>query len=89
MLNIFGFHITIFQVFAMIVGIGLLIFIHELGHFLMAKYFKLKVEAFAFGFGPELLGFTYGETRYQIRAIPLGAWSKCPRGYRNKHRSSG
>ena len=78
MLNIFGFHITVFQVFAMIVGIGLLIFIHELGHFLMAKYFKLKVEAFAFGFGPELIGFSYGETRYQIRAIPLGGMVKMP-----------
>jgi len=78
MLNIFGFHITIFQVLAVAFGIGLLIFIHELGHFLMAKYFKLKVEAFAFGFGPELVGFTYGETRYQIRAIPLGGMVKMP-----------
>ncbi len=78
MLNIFGFHITVFQVLAMVLGIGLLIFIHELGHFLMAKYFKLKVEAFAFGFGPELVGFTYGETRYQIRAIPLGGMVKMP-----------
>ena len=78
MLNIFGFHITVFQVAAMVLGIGLLIFIHELGHFLMAKYFKLKVEAFAFGFGPELVGFTYGGTRYQIRAIPLGGMVKMP-----------
>jgi len=78
MLNIFGFHITILQVIATVFGIGLLIFIHELGHFLMAKAFKLKVEAFAFGFGPEIVGFTHGGTRYQIRAIPLGGMVKMP-----------
>jgi len=78
MLNIFGFHITVLQILAMVFGIGLLIFIHELGHFMMAKYFKLKVESFAFGFGPELVGFTYGETRYQIRAIPLGGMVTMP-----------
>jgi regulator of sigma E protease len=59
-------------------GIGMLVFIHELGHFMMAKFFKLKVEAFAFGFGPEIFGFTYGETRYQLRAIPLGGMVKMP-----------
>ena len=78
MLNLFGFHITVLQILAMVFGIGLLIFIHELGHFMAAKYFKLKVEAFAFGFGPEVIGFTYGETRYQIRAIPLGGLVKMP-----------
>lgn len=78
MLNVFGFQITVLQMIATVFGVGLLIFIHELGHFLMAKYFKLKVEAFAFGFGPELIGFTWGETRYQIRAIPLGGMVKMP-----------
>ncbi len=78
MIHIFGFSITLFVFFATVFGIGLLIFIHELGHFLAAKKFKIKVEQFAFGFGPELLGFTYGETRYSLNAIPLGGFVKMP-----------
>lgn len=78
MIELFGYQITILQVLAVVFGIGLLIFIHELGHFLLAKYFKLRVEQFAFGFGPELIGFTYGETRYSICAFPLGGMVKMP-----------
>ena len=78
MLNIFGFNITYFQIAATVLGIGLLVFIHELGHFIMAKLYGIRVEKFAFGFGPELIGFTYGETRYSICAIPLGGMVKMP-----------
>src|SRR3989339_2239500 len=78
MITLFGYQITIFQVLATVMGIGFLVFIHELGHFLMAKKFKIRVEKFAFGFGPELIGFTYGETRYSICAIPLGGMVKMP-----------
>ncbi|MBI5545533.1 MAG: RIP metalloprotease RseP [Deltaproteobacteria bacterium] len=53
-----------------------LIFVHELGHFLMAKLFKVKVLKFSLGFGPRLLGFTWGETEYRISAIPLGGYVK-------------
>jgi len=56
--------------------LGVLIFIHELGHFAVAKFFKVKVETFSLGFGPKLLGFTYGDTTYQISAIPLGGYVK-------------
>jgi regulator of sigma E protease len=78
MMHIFGLTITWFQAIAAVAGIGILVFIHELGHFIMAKYFKLKVEQFAFGFGPEIAGFTYGETRYSLNAIPLGGMVKMP-----------
>jgi regulator of sigma E protease len=78
MIHIFGYEITLFQIIATIFGIGILVFIHELGHFIMAKKFGIRVELFAFGFGPELVGFTYGETRYSICAIPLGGMVKMP-----------
>lgn len=58
------------------VGIGFLILIHEFGHFLLAKLSKVKVEKFSLGFGPELVGYTGGETRYSIRLIPLGGYVK-------------
>jgi regulator of sigma E protease len=59
-----------------VVLLGGLIFIHELGHFLMAKLFKVKVLRFSIGFGPRLLGFTVGETEYRIAIIPLGGYVK-------------
>ena len=55
---------------------GLLIFIHELGHFLAAKLFKMRVEQFAIGFPPRILGKKIGETEYRIGAIPLGGYVK-------------
>jgi len=78
MIQVFGLQITFFQVIATVLGIGLLVFIHELGHFMMAKKFKIRVEKFSFGFGPEIVGFTRGETRYSICAIPLGGMVKMP-----------
>lgn len=55
-----------------IVIFGLLIFIHELGHFLVAKLNHIHVYEFCLGFGPQLIGFTKGETTYSIRLLPLG-----------------
>lgn len=52
----------------------LLIFVHELGHFLFAKWHKVGVHEFAIGFGPKALSFTYGETLYSLRWIPLGGY---------------
>jgi regulator of sigma E protease len=59
-----------------ILGLGLLIFIHELGHFLMAKRAGIRVEKFSLGFGPRLIAFTKGETEYRISALPLGGYVK-------------
>src|SRR5262245_14655577 len=56
--------------------LGVIIVIHELGHFLVAKLFKIKVETFSVGFGPRLIGFRYGETDYRISAFPLGGYVK-------------
>jgi regulator of sigma E protease len=78
MIQIMGLQITLFQIVATVLGIGMLVFIHELGHFAMAKKFRIRVEKFSFGFGPEIVGYTYGETRYSINAIPLGGMVKMP-----------
>jgi regulator of sigma E protease len=59
-----------------IVALGVLIFVHELGHFLFAKLFGVKVERFSLGFGPKLLGMQWGETEYLISAFPLGGYVK-------------
>jgi len=57
-----------------ILGIGLLVFIHELGHFLAAKYFGMRVERFSVGFPPNMLSRRYGETEYVLGATPLGGY---------------
>ncbi len=56
--------------------IGLLVFVHELGHFLVAKWCGVRVEKFSLGFGPTLLSFTRGETEYKICALPFGGYVK-------------
>ena len=56
--------------------IGVLIFIHELGHFLAARYFGVRVEVFSLGFGPKILKKKYGDTVYCISAIPFGGYVK-------------
>ncbi|MBN1205241.1 MAG: RIP metalloprotease RseP [Myxococcaceae bacterium] len=56
--------------------LGVLVTVHELGHFLVAKACGVKVLKFSFGFGPKLLGFTKGETEYQIALLPLGGYVK-------------
>jgi regulator of sigma E protease len=61
-----------------VLGLGLVIFIHELGHFLAAKWCDVHVETFSIGFGKPLPGcsFRYGETTYKIGWIPLGGYVK-------------
>lgn len=55
---------------------GILIFFHELGHFMTAKLVGMRVDEFAIGFGPKLLSRQYGETLYSLRIIPLGGFNK-------------
>ncbi|MFM8584457.1 MAG: site-2 protease family protein, partial [Planctomycetaceae bacterium] len=57
-------------------GLGLVIFIHELGHFAVAKWCGVKVERFSIGFGPLLFKFTKGETEYALSLLPLGGYVK-------------
>jgi len=59
-----------------VVVLGVLIFFHELGHFLVAKYFGVKVLKFSLGFGYKLVGKRVGETEYLISTIPLGGYVK-------------
>ena len=56
--------------------IGILIFVHEFGHFIVAKKAGVEVEKFSLGFGPKIIGFQKGETLYQLCAIPLGGYVK-------------
>lgn len=59
---------------AFVVLLGALVFFHELGHFLAAKLFRVKVLRFSLGFGPRIWGFRRGETEYQLAALPLGGY---------------
>ena len=63
-------------VFVMGIVLGFMILIHEFGHFAAAKYFGVRVEQFAIGFGKRLLGFRHGETDYRINILPLGGYVK-------------
>ena len=56
--------------------LGVLIFVHELGHFVMARRVGIRVLKFSLGFGPRLIGFKRGDTEYVISAIPLGGYVK-------------
>lgn len=63
-------------VIVFIIILGILVFVHELGHFLVAKKMGVKVEEFGFGFPPRLFGIKKGETIYSLNAIPLGGFVK-------------
>ncbi len=59
-----------------VVVVGILVFVHELGHFLVAKRAGVGVLKFSLGFGPKVFGFRRGETEYLVSAIPLGGYVK-------------
>ena len=61
---------------AFIVLVGIMVIVHEFGHFAVAKLCKVRVEAFSFGFGPRLFGYKYGETDYKVCLLPLGGYVK-------------
>ena len=67
---------TVWPFLMMLAGFSVIIFVHELGHFAMAKWAGVRVERFAIGFGRELFGFTKGETRYSFNILPLGGYVK-------------
>jgi regulator of sigma E protease len=89
----------LWSIVKVVIGLGLVIFIHELGHFAVAKWCDVHVETFSIGFGPALPGckFKYGETTYMIALFPLGGYVKMvgegtdteedeedPRSFKNK-----
>ena len=61
---------------AIVFVFGLLVLVHEFGHFITAKKTGMRVDEFAIGFGPKLVSTKRGETVYSIRAIPLGGFNK-------------
>jgi regulator of sigma E protease len=61
---------------AFVVLVGVMVVVHEFGHFAVAKLFKVRVEAFSFGFGPRLFGYKYGDTDYKVCLLPLGGFVK-------------
>ena len=67
---------TFIMIAQLLVGLSLLVGLHELGHLLAAKMFGIKVEKFSIGFGPKIVGFTYKETEYIIAPIFLGGYVK-------------
>jgi len=64
------------NILSFIIVLGVLIFFHEFGHFLIARFFGVGVEKFSLGFGPRLIGKKVGITDYRISAIPLGGYVK-------------
>ena len=54
--------------------LSVLILIHELGHFVVARWFKIKVEEFGFGYPPKILGFKKQETEYSLNLLPFGGF---------------
>src|SRR5215475_7602214 len=81
-----SFAVTIFRSFnmqsfpitvvAFIFVLGVLVFVHEFGHYAVAKLFKVRVEVFSLGFGKRLVGFRRGDTDYRISLLPLGGYVK-------------
>jgi regulator of sigma E protease len=64
------------DIFAFVIVLGVLVFFHEFGHFIMARLFGVGVEKFSLGFGPRLFGRKKGITDYRVSAIPLGGYVK-------------
>src|SRR5437763_5358201 len=62
------------NILAFIIVLGTLIFVHEAGHFLVAKLFRVRVLVFSFGFGKRLFGFRRGPTDYRVSLVPLGGY---------------
>lgn len=67
---------TLIMVAQLILGLSILVGLHELGHLLTAKMFGMRVEKFSIGFPPKIVGFKWGETEYSIGAVPLGGFVK-------------
>jgi regulator of sigma E protease len=70
MINILG------TILAFLIVFGILVFIHEFGHFFMGKLIGVRVEVFSFGYGKRLFGFKKGTTDYRVSALPLGGYCR-------------
>ena len=61
-------------IIAVVIGLGVMVLVHEWGHFVIARLFGVRVDVFSIGFGPRLLGLRRGPTDYRISALPLGGY---------------
>ena len=64
------------SILSFLLALGILVFVHELGHFLVAKWSGIRVERFSLGYPPKMIGFQYGETEYCLSWIPFGGYVK-------------
>ena len=73
MLEFFWDYIVVF-----LIVLTILVFVHELGHYVLARHNGVRVEVFSIGFGPEIYGWNdRAGTRWKISAVPLGGYVKC------------
>lgn len=63
-------------IFATLIVLGIMVLVHEFGHFITAKFFGVRVEIFSIGFGKRVIGFKRGDTDYRISLVPLGGYVK-------------
>src|SRR4030043_1862077 len=68
--------IVLTTIISTVIVLGILVFVHELGHFILAKKLGVGVLKFSLGFGPKLIGKKIGETDYQVAVFPLGGFVK-------------
>lgn len=69
-------HVVVVAIVAFIVLVGVMVVVHEFGHFAVAKLCGVRVESFSVGFGPRLFGVKYGDTDYKVCLLPLGGFVK-------------
>ena len=69
-----GYYIQMLIVFVLV--LGSMVVVHEFGHFIVAKFFKIRVDVFSVGFGKRLWGVKKGDTDYRVSLIPLGGYVK-------------
>src|SRR5271154_1764996 len=81
-------HEFLVSVVAFVVLVGLMVVVHEFGHFAVAKLCGVRVESFSVGFGPRLIGVKYGDTDYKICLLPLGGYVKRTGEPRDQFRGS-
>ena len=67
---------TLIMVGQLLLGLSIIVGLHEFGHLIAAKIFKMRVEKYSIGFPPKIFGFNWGETEYSLGAIPLGGFVK-------------
>src|SRR5580704_10852451 len=65
---------TILSIAGALVALGFMVLIHEFGHFLVARYFDVRVDVFSIGFGTRLFGWKSGPTDYRVSILPLGGY---------------